>query len=75
MAVETEVHLTATLDTGNKSEKCAEFVVKEQIIEEMAEDLILREQTNSIDIMTASATNLNCLVKIDIGPIENNNAT
>ena len=41
----------------------------------MAEDLTLREQTNSRDIMTAFATNLNSLVKLDIGTFDKNNAT
>ena len=45
--------------------------MKEQIIEQMAEDLTLREQTNSRDIMTASETNLNSLVELDIGTIDN----
>ena len=67
----TEVHSTASLDTGNKSEICAEFVEKEKIIE----DLTLREQTNSRDIKTASSTNLNSLVELDIGTIEKKNLT
>ena len=70
-----EVHLTARLGTGNKSEICAEFVEKEQVIEEMAEDLTLREQANPRDITTASATNLNSLVELDIGTLDKNNAT
>ena len=54
---------------------CAGFVEKKQIIEEMAEDLTVREQTNPRDIMTPSATNLNSLVELDIGTIDKNNAT
>ena len=54
---------------------CAGFVEKKQIIEEMAKDLTVREQTNPRDIMTASATNLNSLVELDIGTIDKNNAT
>ena len=75
MLAVTEVHSTASLDIGNKSEICAELVEKEKIIEEMAEDLTLREQTNPRDIMTATVTNLNSLVEIDIGTIDKKNAT
>ena len=71
----TEVYSTASLDSSNKSEICAEFAEKEQIIEEMAEDLTLRELTNPRDVMTTSATNLNYLVELDIGTIDKNNAT
>ena len=45
----TKVQSTASLDKGNKSEICAEFVEKEQIVEEM-KILTLREQTNPRDI-------------------------
>ena len=41
----------------------------------MPEDLTLRDQRNPRDIMTASATNLNSLVELDIGTIDKNNAT
>ena len=70
----TEVHSTASLDTGNKSELCAEFVEKEQIIEEMTEDLTLSEQRNPTDVMTASTTNLNSFVEQNIGTIDKKNA-
>ena len=48
---------------------------RKQIIEEIAEDLILRQQTNLRDITTASATNLNSFVELDIRTIDKNNAT
>ena len=41
----------------------------------MAEDLTLREQTNPRDIMTASETNLNSLVELNIKAIDENNPT
>ena len=47
MTAVTEMHSIASLDTGNKIEICAEFVEKEHIIEEMAEDLTLRESFHS----------------------------
>ena len=66
----TEVYSTASRYSSNKSEICAEFTEKEQIIEEMAEDFTLIELTNTIDILTKSATNLNYLVELDIGTID-----
>ena len=71
----TKVHSTASLDTGNKSKIFAEFVEKGQIVEEMAGDLTLREQANPRDIMTASATNLNFLVELEIETVDKNNST
>ena len=69
-----EVHSIASPDKVNKSEICAEFIEEEQIIEQMAEDLTLREKTNPRDMMTASATNFTSLVELDIGSIEKKNA-